>query len=199
MLSIGITGGIGSGKTTVCKVFEVLGIPVYYSDDRAKELMHTNVALVTALKQAFGEEIYSNGELNRKLLASKVFNNQEQLAKLNSLVHPAVAEDAIAWQMAHANATYTLREAALLFETGSYKALHKTIVVTAPLAARVQRVVQRDHTSEEQVLARIKNQWPEEEKLALADYVIINDGTHPIIEQVLHIHRQLLQLAAKRH
>ncbi len=197
MLRVGITGGIGSGKTTVCHIFEVLGVPVYYADDRAKHLMQHNDSLVSALKEAFGEEIYKEGILDRPLLASKVFNDKDRLAKLNSLVHPAVAHDALKWQQANLHAPYTLKEAALLFEAGSYKALDKTIVVTAPLEIRVKRVMARDNATEEQVLARIANQWPEEEKVKLADFVITNDGMAALIPQVLHVHRQLLDLLAK--
>lgn len=125
MLLVGITGGIGSGKSTVCKIFEVLSVPVYYADDRAKYLMHHDLNLVLALKDTFGTEIYKDGQLDRALLASRVFADKVELAKLNALVHPVVAQDTIEWQMAHSAAPYTLREAALLFETGTYKSLHK--------------------------------------------------------------------------
>ncbi|CAN5274319.1 dephospho-CoA kinase [soil metagenome] len=197
MLLVGITGGIGSGKTTVCKIFEVLGIPVYYADDRAKYLMHHNLELVAALKEAFGEEIYQNGMLDRALLSSKVFNNTGLLEKLNSLVHPAVAEDSINWQMEHLDAPYTMREAALLFEAGSYKALNKIVVVTAPKDVRIARVMARDAITTEQVEARINNQWPEEEKVSLADYVIFNDGVQEIIPQILAVHAELMELAVR--
>ena len=196
MLLVGITGGIGSGKTTVCKIFEVLGIPIYYADDRAKHLMHDNVKLVAALKEAFGEDIYQNGQLDRPVLAAKVFNDAAKLEKLNSLVHPAVAEDSVSWQMEHLDAPYTLREAALLFEVGTYKALNKIIVVTAPLEVRMQRVMARDKVTEEQVLARINSQWPEEKKIELADFIITNDGQE-LIPQVLAVHTELMELAVR--
>lgn len=199
MLLVGITGGIGSGKTTVCKIFEVLGIPVYYADDRAKYLMHSNTALVNSLKETFGEEIYRNNQLDRAVLAAKVFNNKGELERLNSLVHPAVAQDALDWQMEHLDAPYTLKEAALLFEAGSYKALNKVIVVTAPLQLRIDRVTARDQVTAEQVMARINSQWPEEEKVSLADFVIHNDGQQELIPQVLAIHEQLMELAVRTH
>jgi dephospho-CoA kinase len=195
MLLVGITGGIGSGKSTVCKIFEVLGVPVYYADDRAKHLMHHNPSLVQALKNAFGEDIYIDGQLDRPLLASRVFSDKEKLATLNSLVHPAVGQDAIDWQLANSHAPYTLREAALLFETGIYKALNKVIVVTAPLDVRIARVMVRDNVTEEQVKERIANQWSEEQKVELADFIITNDGKQQLIAQVLNIHHQLLEIA----
>ncbi len=195
MLLVGITGGIGSGKSTVCKIFEVLSVPVYYADDRAKYLMHHDLNLVLALKDTFGTEIYKDGQLDRALLASRVFADKVELAKLNALVHPVVAQDTIEWQMAHSAAPYTLREAALLFETGTYKSLHKVIVVTAPLEVRIARVMGRDNVTEEQVRDRIANQWSEEQKVALADYIIANNGEAALIPQVLNIHNQLLQTA----
>lgn len=192
---VGITGGIGSGKSTVCKVFEVLGVPVYYADDRAKYLMQHNEPLKEALMEAFGSQIYNDGVLDRQLLASMVFNDKGKLAKLNSLVHPAVAQDGLEWQMQHSQYPYTLREAALLFEAGIYKALHKIIVVSAPLDVRIERVMDRDNVTAEQVKARIANQWSEEEKVALADFVITNDGAHELIPQIMEVHQQLLALA----
>ncbi len=195
MLLVGITGGIGSGKSTVCKIFEVLSVPIYYADDRAKYLMHHDLNLVQALKDTFGTDIYKDGQLDRALLASRVFADKEELTKLNALVHPAVAQDTIAWQMAQSAAPYTLREAALLFETGTYKSLHKVIVVTAPLEVRIARVMGRDNVTEEQVRDRIANQWSEEQKVALADYIISNDGEAALIPQVLNVHNQLLQTA----
>lgn len=195
---VGITGGIGSGKSTVCKIFEVLGVPVYYADDRAKYLMQHNEPLKSALTDVFGEAIYTNGLLNRQVLASMVFNDKGKLAKLNSLVHPAVAQDGVEWQVEHSHHPYTLREAALLYEAGTYKALDKIIVVSAPLQTRINRVIARDNVTPEQVKARIANQWSEEEKIALADFVINNDGTHELIPQIIEVHRQLLALATRK-
>lgn len=195
MLKVGITGGIGSGKSSVCKIFEVLGVPIYYADDRAKALMTTNTDLIAGIKERFGEAAYVNGQLDRGYLAGKVFNNKEALAALNALVHPAVALDAERWHKEHLKAPYTLKEAALLFEAGSYKQLDKIIVVTAPKKVRIQRVMQRDNVTAELVEARMNNQWPEEKKVALADYVIDNSGEQELIDQVMQLHQQLLKEA----
>lgn len=190
---IGITGGIGSGKTTACRIFAMLGIPVYYADDRAKWLMENDPSLMEALRATFGAEIYSTeGKLQRAYLADIVFNDQTQLAKLNSLVHPAVREDGIRWDKEHQNVPYTLREAALLYESGIYKLLDKIIVVTAPEALRIERVHQRDGLSPAQIKARMDKQWPEAEKVERADFVITNDGKQSLIRQIYQIHHQLI-------
>lgn len=195
MLKVGITGGIGSGKSSVCKIFEVLGVPVYYADDRAKALMTEDPDLVAGLIARFGADTYQNGQLNRPYLAEKVFNDKEALAALNALVHPAVAKDALKWHQQYQNAQYTIKEAALLFEAGSYKQLDQVIVVTAPKAIRIKRVMQRDGSTQEQVEARMDNQWPEEKKIELADHIIVNDGEHELIDQVMKLHQQLLEEA----
>ena len=200
MLKAGITGGIGSGKTTVCKMFEKLGMPVYYADDQAKYLMQHEHFLIDQLKKNFGEDVYVNGKLDRKLLAGKVFNDPARLALLNSLVHPAVFRDTERWmeEQKEKKVPYVLKEAALLVETGSYKALDKLIVVTAPLDTRVQRVSERDKTNEEEIMARVKNQLPEEEKVKLADFVITNTGSLEELEQqVLKIHEQMIEENSK--
>lgn len=195
VIKVGITGGIGSGKTTVCKMFEELGIPVYYADDRAKYLMQHEHHLIDEIKKNFGADVYTNGNLNRKLLSEKVFNDKSKLEVLNSLVHPAVFHDADTWmeeqkQKKHA---YSLKEAALLVETGSYKDLDKLIVVTAPLDMRMKRVSERDQVQIEEVMARVRNQLPEAEKVKLADFVIKNDnGLENLRKQVKKIHEQLM-------
>ncbi len=197
MLKVGITGGIGSGKTTVCRMFESLGVPVYYADDRAKWLMRHDAELVLSLKASFGEEVYfKNGQINRAYLSQLVFNDKTKLATLNGLVHPAVFKDAEAWQMDQAKAghAYSLKEAALLFESGSYKQLDKIIVVTAPQEIRIERVMQRDGVSAEQVLARIRNQMPQEEKEAKADFLIQNIFLKDLQAAVEEVHQQLLNL-----
>jgi dephospho-CoA kinase len=201
VLKIGITGGIGSGKTTVCKMFEELGIPVYYADERAKYLMQHEHFLIDEIKKNFGEEVYDNGQLNRQLLASKIFHDKEKVKLLNSLVHPAVFRDTDRW-VAEQQATqtpYALKEAALLVESGSHKYLDKLIVVTAPQNLRLKRVVERDNLSSTDVMARIQNQLPEEEKVKLADFVIINDSDKEHLrQQVLKIHQQLVELSATK-
>jgi len=194
MLKIGITGGIGSGKTTVCRVFETFGIPVFYADTVAKEIMVADPVLVAGVIAAFGKESYDNeGILNNKHLAQIVFNDRAELAKLNALVHPAVFRAFDQWLLTvPAHTPYILKEAALLFESGSYKSCDKSILVTAPVNIRLQRVVERDRVSEEQVQARMDKQMSEEEKLKMADFFISNDGSRSIILQVVELHHQFL-------
>lgn len=197
MLKVGITGGIGSGKTTVCRKFEALGVPVYYADDRAKMLMREDKKLVAALKAAFGSQVYlENGQINRAYLSQLVFNDKTKLETLNSLVHPAVFRDAQNWQEEQAaqGQAYSLKEAALLFESGSYQQLDKIIVVTAPEALRVQRVMQRDNLEKEQVLARMRNQMPQEEKEAKADFLIHNILLEDLKKEVETVHQAILKL-----
>jgi len=195
MLKVGITGGIGSGKTTVCKIFETLGIPIYYADDRAKWLMVNSPALQTGITNLFGKESYNEaGQLNRAYIGGIAFKHPKKLQKLNALVHPAVFVDGENWQQEQMilQAPYTLKEAALLYESGSHKFLDKMIVVTAPEALRIERVMKRDGLDKTAVQDRIARQMPEEEKVAQADYIINNDGQQLLIPQVLDIHQQLL-------
>ena len=199
MLKIGITGGIGSGKTTACQLFEKLGVPVYYADKRAKDLMEDDKQLRTKIAATFGAAAYeSDGSLNRIYLAGIVFNNEEKLAELNTLVHPAVAADSESWNeiLARNNYKYSLREAALLVETGSYKLLNKLIVVSAPEAERIKRVMLRDGSTETQVRARINAQISEAEKVKLADFVITNNDLISLAQQVKDIHEKILTLAS---
>ncbi len=192
MLKVGITGGMGSGKTTVCKIFETLGIPVYYADDKAKYLMINKPELRLKIIAIFGSNAYQkNGDLNRKYISNIAFKAPEKLKMLNEAVHPAVKSDGEIWHKSQKNAPYTLKEAALLFESGSYKKLDKIITVIAPLEIRITRILERDKTTREAILARIENQLPDEEKVAQSDFVIYNDGKQGLIEQVLTIHLEL--------
>lgn len=194
-LKVGITGGIGSGKTTVCKVFELLGIPVFYADDEAKKLMTTDEVLVEEIKTAFGQEAYSdNGTLNRKYLSNIVFKDTEQLEKLNSFVHPAVFRAMEKWANQQ-KTPYVLKEAALLFESGSYQQNQFNILVSSPLELRMHRVMQRDQMSREKVLERINHQFPEEKKAQMADFFIQNNEQEFITPQVLKLHQELLKKA----
>ena len=198
MIKAGITGGIGSGKTTVCKIFEVMGVPVYYADDRAKELITTDTTLIKKIKKLLGDDAYdAQNNINKKRIAAVVFNFPEVLEKYNAIVHPAVYDDVEKWMRRHQQFDYILEEAALLFETGSYKKLDTIICVTAPLEVRIDRIKKRDGLSEEEILARINNQMPEEEKITLSNYVIYNDGATPLIRQVLRIHEKLTEKANK--
>lgn len=190
MLKIGLTGGIGSGKTTVCKLFETLGIPVYYTDERAKELMNTDLQLKALLQERFGTDLYTDGKLNRSSLSARIFNNQADLQAVNGWVHPAVAHDFEAW-CGKQCAPYVLEETAILFEHNMASRFDKVIVVTAPEAVRIDRVCQRDAVAAEAVKQRISNQWSEERKMALADFIIHNDDESKLLPQVLEIHRML--------
>ncbi len=200
VLKVGITGGIGSGKTTACKMFEELGIPVYYADERGKYLMQHEHHLIDEIKKLFGAEVYEGGTLNRKLISEKVFHDKPKLELLNSLVHPAVFHDMECWLLDREEEKhpYALKEAALLVETGSAKNLDKLIVVSAPLNTRIKRVKERDAIEIEEIMARVRNQLPEEEKVALADFVIKNDnGLENLKNQVVKIHQQLVDLHSK--
>jgi dephospho-CoA kinase len=193
-LQIGITGGIGSGKSLVCKIFHCLGVHVYDADSHAKELMTTDGILVSEIKKEFGVLSYNaDGSLNRAHLARTVFNDTDRLRTLNKLVHPRVGLNYKAWVGQRKNQPYILKEAALLFESGSDESLDKVIVVYASEALRIQRVVKRDpYRNEDQIRAIIKNQMPEEEKLKRADLVIRNDETALLIPQVLKLHQHFI-------
>jgi dephospho-CoA kinase len=189
-IQIGITGGIGSGKSLVCRIFYVLGVPVYDADSQAKKLMTTDGILIGQIKKEFGSLSYDeDGMLNREWLGSTVFNDPEKLIKLNSLVHPRVAVDYEQWVREQSGAKYCLKEAALLFEAGSYQMLDKIIVVTAPDEVRIKRVLQRDpHRSKTDVERIINNQMPQDEKIKMADFIIKNDESELVVSQVLKLH-----------
>ncbi|WP_256012421.1 dephospho-CoA kinase [Desertivirga xinjiangensis] len=192
MLKIGITGGIGSGKTTVCQVFELLGVPVFYADLVAKELMQSDLPLIQRVKDSFGAESYSaNGQLDRKYLASKVFNDKEALERLNSLVHPAVFRAFDLWVKSQHSA-YVLKEAALLFESKSYLDCDHTILVKAPEHLRIERVKLRDRLDEEEIRKRIRRQLPDKEKEMMAGTCLINDEKQFLIPHILELHQRFL-------
>ncbi len=193
-LQIGITGGIGSGKTLVCRIFQCLGVPVYDADSHAKELMTTDGILISNIKKEFGELSYhTDGSLNRKYLSSTVFDDAEKLQKLNSLVHPRVAQHYHQWTNENSDHPYVLKEAALLFEAGSYQQLDKVMVVSAPEQLRIRRVMKRDpHRSEDQIKVIIGHQMPQEEKMKRADFTIVNDERTLLIPQVLELHTRFL-------
>ncbi len=193
MLKVGITGGIGSGKSTVSHIFETLGIPVYYADDAAKRLMTEDEGLKQQVQQLFGDAAYTNGELNRAYLSAQVFNNPDKLAMLNAMVHPATIADAAKW-MQQQTAPYAIKEAALIFESGAQENLDKVIGVFAPKAVRIKRVMGRDGITREEVMARMNKQINETIKMRLCDYVITNDEHQLLIPQVLAVHKLLLEL-----
>lgn len=191
MLKVGLTGGIGSGKTTVAKIFALLGAPVYNADEASKRLYHTNEALKAAMKTAFGESIYNESGLDRAALSALVFTDPSKLELLNSLVHPPTIKDAEDW-MRSQKASYIIKEAALLFESGSVASLDLVIGVTAPKHLRIKRTMDRDGVTRDEVLARMKRQIDETIKMRLCDLVITNDEQTLLIPQVLELHEQLL-------
>lgn len=191
-ISVGVTGGIGSGKTLVTKLFSILNVPIYYADDRAKILMNTS--LQVPISSEFGMESYVEGKLNRDYIASKVFSNITALEKLNAIVHPAIANDFENWINTQKKADYVIKEAALLVETGSYKQLDKLIVVISSQELRVERIKLRDEfRSEEEILNIISKQTTDAEKTQLADFVISNNEQELLIPQVLEIDKKIRQ------
>ncbi|MFL9484136.1 dephospho-CoA kinase [Chitinophagaceae bacterium LWZ2-11] len=193
MLKIGITGGIGSGKSTISRIFKTFGIPVFDADSVAKNIMQEDEVLKQQVKETFGDESYKEGKLDRKYLANIVFNDAHQLELLNSIVHPATIRAATNW-MKLQKTDYVIKEAALLFEAGSAGDLDYVIGVYAPQYVRIKRVMSRDNISREDVLARMNKQIDEELKMKLCDFVIVNDSRTAVIPQVLKVHEELLQL-----
>ena len=188
---IGLTGGIGSGKSTVCSVFKTLGIPVFEADLVAKKLINSNEEIRDGLLRLFGNNIYDdNNLLNRKMLADLIFNNYDLLEKVNNLVHPAVRNDFTQWVQKQ-NAEYVIHEAAILFESGFYKMMDFTILVSAPEEIRINRVVKRDNINAEMVESRIKKQWTDEEKRKLASFELVNDNKNLLIPKILEIDKKL--------
>ena len=198
MLKIGLTGGIGSGKTTVAQIFEVLGVPVYYADDAAKRLMNEDGNLKQQIIQHFGEESYSNGILNKQYLAATVFSNPEKTAIINSIIHPATIADAEKW-MGKQNTPYAIKEAALIFEADADKKLDLVIGVYANETLRIKRVMERNNISEEAVRLRMQNQMDEQTKMSLCDVVILNDEEDLLIPQVIAFHENLLKNMERLH
>jgi dephospho-CoA kinase len=197
LLRIGITGGIGSGKSTVAHCFEVLGIPVYYADREAKKMMNEDEELKQGIIHEFGNTAYINGMLNRQHIASVVFANKEKLEVLNAMVHPATIRHGLQW-MQRQTTPYAIKEAALIFESGSQEHLDYVIGVNAPLHIRLQRTMQRDKVSRDEVLGRMKHQIEEDIKMKLCDFVINNDEQQLVIVQVLALDKKLRELAAEK-
>lgn len=184
MKVIGVTGGIGSGKTTVCKWFETRSVPVYYADDQAKWLMENEIKLVQNIKQVFGEDIYEENKLNRTKLAGIVFQDKAKLNILNSLVHPAVFTHFEEWKEQYTHLPFVLKEAALMYESNSYLQTDRMIMVYAPMSVRISRVCNRDKTTQEAVLSRIEKQLPDDEKIHKAHYTVYNDSIHDLYTQL---------------
>lgn len=194
MLKIGITGGIGSGKTTVAKLFELLNVPVYNADAASKRLYQTDKDLMASIKKNFGETIYTNDVLNRAQLAAIVFNDAQKLELLNKLVHPPTIKDAVDW-MQRQTAPYVIKEAALLFESGSVRDVDYVIGVQAPLFLRIKRAMDRDSVTRDEVISRIDRQMDETIKMKLCDFIINNNEQDLVIPQVLQLHKKFLQMA----
>ncbi len=191
---VGITGGIGAGKSTICQIFATLGVPIYEADARAKWLMTQHLPLIEAIKQTFGQEAYlEDGQLNRTYLAAQVFNDGNKVKLLNHLVHPTVGKDFEDWVAVNAQVSYVLNEAALMFESGRYLTLDKVITVYAPEALRTRRTQHRDkHRSPAEIKAIMSKQLSEEEKIKRADYVIYNDDVQLVLPQVLKLHQYFI-------
>jgi dephospho-CoA kinase len=191
MKRIGLTGGIGSGKSYIAKILEHMGYPVYYSDARAKELTKSNPTIKMGLISLFGEEVYEGNQLNSELIASKIFNDDELRTTVNELIHPIVRADFENWALNQKSAL-VFNEAAILFETGSYRNFDATILVCAPTELKIERVMKRENCSKEEVMARMSKQWSDEDKMKLTDYSILNDNQTPILIQLEEIINNLL-------
>jgi dephospho-CoA kinase len=192
MLKVGVTGGIGSGKSTICQVFHTLGIPVFNADEAARWLMENDAQLIAHIKELFGESAYEGGKLNRPYIATAAFGDKQKLDALNALTHPATIAYGKRW-METQTTPYAIKEAALFFESGSNKEVDVMIGVYAPIEVRLQRAMHRDNVSREKILERMGKQMNEEEKMKRCDYVITNDETRAVIPQVLDLHELLLK------
>ena len=185
-IKTGITGNIGSGKSSVCRIFEALNIPVYYSDIKAKELIHTNTEIISVYKRIFGKDIYIDGQLNTKYVSEIIFKDKQILKEIESVVHPAVIKDFIKWAD-KSQSPHVVYESAILFESGYYNFLDRIIFVSAPENIRIKRVMKRDNISKEDVYLRINNQWSEEKKISFCDDIIVCDDVMPLIPQVIKL------------
>ncbi|MAO70978.1 MAG: dephospho-CoA kinase [Flavobacteriales bacterium] len=188
MKKIGITGGIGSGKTYVSNVFEALGIPVFNSDTESKKLLFSSKGLIRSIINEFGDDIHEDYCLNKKKLATIVFSDADKLKKLNTLVHPLVKKEFLEWQEKQ-KSSYIIKESAILFESNSVKDLDAVICITAPLNLRIDRVKKRDRLSYQEIINRIENQLSQEDKEILSDFIIVNDGLQSLLPQILRLHK----------
>lgn len=195
MFKVGITGGIGSGKTIATKVFDILGIPIYNADSKAKEIIRTNAKIQQQLIENYGKEIFlDNGILNKQKLSSIIFNNEKERQKVNSIIHPVVIDDYNNWTKNYSNCNYIIKEAAILFESGAYKDLDFIITVCSPIELRIQRIVLRDKISKSLIEKKIQSQLSDKEKIKLSDFVIHNNNKDLIINQILKIHNNILTI-----
>jgi len=197
MLKVGLTGGIGSGKTTVARIFSSLGIPVYFADAEARKLMETSAEIIASVKSAFGIDSYNEAGLNRKYLAEQVFNNPAKLKKLNQIAHPAVQKQFEAWVSAQSEFPYVVEEAALLCETGAWKNFDFLVLVLSAKEKRIERVLNRDKITAEELQKRMDSQMPDDEKIPLAHYLFFNDDENMILNQALAFHEKMISLNNK--
>ena len=193
MKRVGVTGGIGSGKSFVCSVFEHLGVPVYHADSKAKELMNRSPQLRESLTALLGKEVYLEGELNRSYLAHILFRDPAMREKINGLIHPAVFRDFQLWVQKHQGKHYVIQEAAIIFESGDDRLLDRVINVYAPVRERIQRLMRRDNLEPEEIRKRIHSQITEKERRQRADYTLVNDGKRMLLPQIVRIHNDLLK------
>lgn len=198
MLKIGITGNMGSGKSTVCQFFERLGISVFHADDQAKSL-YNHPEIQAEMIKKFGEEVYENGSINKQKLAAIIFNNAAALHFVNNLIHPAVQRQFEKWLCKLEKSPYVLYEAAILFETGRHTYFDKIILIKAPVSLKIKRIKQRDGLNHQQIIQRLNYQWPDKSKTALADFIINNNEKHELLPQVENIHENLLLLSKQFH
>ncbi len=192
MIKVGLTGGIGSGKTLVSEIFIRLGIPIFNADNESKSILNTDKEVIQQIINNFGD-LYTENGINREKLASIIFNDQVALETINSIIHPKVREYFHRWAAKHVNAKYVIEEAAILFESNAYKELDVTINVHADELIRISRVIARDKTTEESVKSRMNNQWSDKERIELADFTIYNNGDKMVLPQILEIHNQILK------
>lgn len=192
MLKVGVTGGIGSGKTLVCSILEKLGAPVYNADSMARTLMNTDAGLRVDLLKLFGEKVYGKDGLDRAWLARVVFGDSEKLADLNALVHPVVRKDFLRWSVLQSGSAYVVEEAAILFESGADREMDLSVMVYAPEELRIARVMDRDGVERDAVLTRMGHQLHEEDMMKLADYIIYNDGSKMLLPQVIELHNKVI-------
>ena len=194
MITVGITGNLGSGKSTVCRVFSMLGIPVFNSDEQARIIMNTDPHVRQKLTKLFGDDVYMNNQLNRKLISDIIFNNKNSLKKINSVVHPAVRNTFNQWRTSHRNFPYIINEAAILVESGGNKDVDKLILVTAPEKLRIERVIKRDKRSVNEIKNITNNQLPDDKKVSFADFIIENNDKKLILPTIIEIHNKLIKL-----
>jgi len=195
MFKVGLTGGIGSGKSLICRIFELLNVPVFYADREARHLLETNREIAEKIAETFGRHILTAKGIDRKRLAEIVFNDSDALSVLNAIIHPEIRKDFELWISAQNEVDFVIEEAAILFESGAYKSLNHTITVSAPEKIRIERVMKRDGINRDDVLMRMRNQMDENKRNAMADSIIVNDGMQLVIPQVLEVHLKILELA----